>query len=447
MTQPDVIVIGAGCAGLAAATALAERGARVVVLEARGQLGGRASSFVHRETGDRVDNGQHVLLGCYSETRAYLRRTGAEGLVHFQPQLAFTSVDRTGRVSTLACPPWRPPLNLILGLARWKALSWADRLSARHLAGPLRSARQAVTDPRLPLPCVAGESVHRWLVRHGQSRRLIEMLWEPLAVAALNQPIEQAEAQPFVRILGQVFTDDPADAAIGVPVRPLDEVFGEPAKTYLEARGGHIRCDALARVVLAGDRVGYIDTRGTSIRAGAVVLAVPWFGLPAVLRGSEHGALAPLLQAESRRRPSSIVSVNLWMERAALPAPFVGLPGRNFHWIFDKRGVFEGSATHLTMVASGADAVLRQTNEELAALALDEATEAFPELRRAKVQHVRVVREPNATFSLAPGEPTRPSSVTAVRDLVLAGDWTDTGLPATIEGAVLSGHRAAEAVR
>lgn len=447
MTQPDVIVIGAGCAGLAAAAALAERGAKVLVLEARGQLGGRATSFLHRETGERVDNGQHVLLGCYHETRAYLRRVGAEGLVHFEPQLSFTAVDRAGRLSTLSCPPWRPPLNLAAGLARWTALSWRDRWSARHLAAPLRAARRAAKDPREPLPCVDGESVHRWLVRHGQTRRLIDMLWEPLAVAALNQPIELAEARPFVRILGQIFTEDPSDAAIGVPVRPLDEVFGEPARAYLEARGGHIRCDALARVVIAGDRVGYVDARGTSLRAGAVVLAVPWFGLAAVLQGSENGALAPLLEAESRRHPSSIVSVNLWMERAALPAPFVGLPGRNFHWIFDKRGVFEGAATHLTMVASGADAVLRQTNDELATLALDEAMDAFPELRRARVHHVRVVREPNATFSLAPGEPARPAAVTPVRDLFLAGDWTDTSLPATIEGAVLSGHRAAAAVR
>ena len=167
----------------------------------------------------------------------------------------------------------------------------------------------------------------------------------------------------------------------------------------------------------------------------------------AVLRGSEGGLLASLVNSEARRRASSIVSVNLWMERAALPAPYVGLPGRHFHWIFDKRGVFDGSATHLTLVASGADGVLRQTNDELAALALDEATDAFPELKRARVQHVRVVREPNATFSLASGEPGRPGPETPVRDLVLAGDWTDTGLPATIESAVLSGHRAAKVLR
>src|SRR5690606_8681927 len=223
---------------------------RVVVLEARRHLGGRTTAFDHRESGERVDNGQHVLLGCYRETRTYLRRLDVEHLVAFQPRLSFTCVDRDGRTSTLACPPWRPPLHLVGGLLRWKALGWRDRRSALGIAGALRSARRAVAD-WTPLPCVAGETVLRWLTRHGQSRRLIELLWEPLAVAAMNQPIDVADAAPFVRILGHVFTDDPADAGIGLPARPLDEVFGEPARAYLEARGGHVRTDALARVVLA----------------------------------------------------------------------------------------------------------------------------------------------------------------------------------------------------
>jgi hydroxysqualene dehydroxylase len=446
MSSPDVIVIGAGCAGLAAASALVEGGAKVMVLEARGQLGGRTSAFHERETNEWVDNGQHVLLGCYHETRTYLRRVGAEPLVSFQPRLSFSCVDRVGRFSTLRCPDLRPPLHLAVGLARWNALSWRDRWSATKMMRPLRAARASANGAVSASLVEDGESVWRWLVRHGQTRRLIEMLWEPLAVAALNQSIQEAEARPFVRILGQIFTDDPADAAIGVPIRPLHEVFGEPARRYLTERGGFVRTDALARVVLAGDRVGYVDTRGTSIRAGAVVVAVPWFTLGATLRGAENGPAAAIVARAAARRSSSIVSVNIWMERASLPATYVGLPGRTFHWIFDKRAAFEGGATHLTLVASGADAVLRQTNAELADLALEEATSAFPELKRARLQHIRVVREPNATFSLAPGEPERPSTETPVRGLVLAGDWTDTGLPATIEGAVLSGHRAAAAV-
>ena len=445
MTSPDVIVIGAGCAGLAAACALADRGARVLVLEARGQLGGRATAFLDRESGEYVDNGQHILMGCYHETRRYLSRVGAADAVQFQKRLAFTSVDAKGKISRLECPDWRPPLHLAGGLLRWKALSWADRLAATRIMGGLKAARRAITHGE-PVPVQPGESVEAWLTRNGQSPRLIALLWEPLAIAALNQSAATALAEPFVRVLGQIFSDDPFDAVLGVPARPLQQVFGEPARAFLEARGGQIKLDALSRVVVAGDRVGYVDTRGTSIRAATVILAVPWFGLAGVLRGSEHGALGDLVASEATRASSSIVSVNLWLERGTMPSPFVGLPQRTFQWMFDKRWAFGETASHFTLVASDADAILRQSNEELAELALSEARAALPDLRQAKVQRIRVVRESNATFSLAPGEPSRPGTRTAVNGLLLAGDWTDTGLPATIEGAIASGHAAAAAV-
>ncbi|HTV03458.1 MAG TPA: hydroxysqualene dehydroxylase HpnE [Luteitalea sp.] len=445
MTSPDVIVIGAGCAGLAAASALAERGAKVLVLEARGQLGGRSTAFLDKESGEFVDNGQHVLMGCYHETRKYLARVGATEAVQFQRQLAFTCIDEKGELTRLECPSWRPPLHLAGGLMRWKALTWSDRFAATRILGPLKAARRMVTSQG-PAPVLAGETVAAWLARHRQTPRLVALLWEPLAIAALNQPIDQADAAPFVRILGQIFSDDPTDAALGVPSRPLHQVFGEPARAYVEARGGQIRLDSLSRVVLAGDKIGYVDTRGTSVRAETVIVAVPWFGLAGVLRGHEQGPLRSLVARESARASSSIVSVNLWFERGSLPAAFVGLPQRNFHWMFDKRWAFGESASHITLVASGADHVLRRSNDDLADLAIEEATAAVPALKPAPVERIRVVREPNATFSLAAGQPIRTGTRTPVRGLLLAGDWTDTGLPATIEGAVLSGHRAAAAV-
>ena len=248
MTSPDVIVIGAGCAGLAAACALADRGARVLVLEARGQLGGRATAFLDRESGEFVDNGQHVLMGCYHETRRYLARVGATDAVQFQKRLAFTCVDKQGVISRLECPDWRPPLHLAGGLLRWKALSWADRLAATRMREGLKAARRAITHGE-PVPVRPGETVAAWLARNGQTPRLVALLWEPLAIGALNQAAAQALAEPFVRILGQIFSDDPFDAALGVPARPLHQVFGEPARAFLEARGrpDQARCAVASR--------------------------------------------------------------------------------------------------------------------------------------------------------------------------------------------------------
>ncbi len=169
---------------------------------------------------------------------------------------------------------------------------------------------------------------------------------------------------------------------------------------------------------------------------------MPWFALADTLTG-DVSSLAETIASASRTASSPIVTVNLWFDRGVLPAPFVGFPGRTFQWVFDKRQVFGDSASHLSFVSSGAAAVVAESNERLASLAYEELTAALPAARAAKRLRSLVVRERRATFSLAPGQPPRPSASTGVRGLVMAGDWTDTGLPATIEGAVVSGHRAA----
>jgi len=184
----DVVIVGAGFAGLSAAVRLARGGARVIVLESKSRLGGRATAFADRETGELVDNGQHVLLGCYTETFAFLRDIGAEANVALQPQLAVTMIDRAGRRSRLSCPALPAPLHLVAGVLEWEALSWPDRLSVFGLG---RAIRRQLASP--------GETVENWLIRNGQTARLRELLWDPLALAALNQPPDRAAAPMFAR--------------------------------------------------------------------------------------------------------------------------------------------------------------------------------------------------------------------------------------------------------
>ena len=447
---PDVIVIGAGVAGLRAAVALAARGARVCVLESKAVLGGRATSFGDPQTGERVDNGQHVLLGCYDETFAFLRQIGTVERVQLQPNLDVEFIDRSGDRSRLRLPPLPPPMNLVGGLFEWEALGWADRIAALKLAGPIRiaqAAQKAAARGEKPARIAAspGETVEQWLVANGQTARVREMLWEPLALAALNQSIREAAAPPFAAVLGRMFGDDARDAALGLPLCPLDELYAQPARRFIEARAGEVRIGSPARVHLKDGRVSFVESRGDRLQARAVVAAVPWHAYPELFSG-DVAPVESLCAAAARTRPSPIVAVNLWLDRRVLKTPFLGLPGRSMQWVFDKEQMFESQSSHLAMVSSGAAGEMGVANEDLIAKALHELREALPESRAAKVRRAAVIRERAATFSLAPGQPERPGTRTNVEGLFLAGDWIETGLPATIEGAAISGRRAADAV-
>ena len=446
VTPFDVVVIGAGFAGLSAAARCAKRGKRVLVLEARSRLGGRATAFPDRETGELVDNGQHVLVGCYTDTLEFLREIGASDHVSTQAQLSVTMIDRRGRRSRLTCPTWLPsPLHLLAGLFEWDALEWRDRISALGMATPIKLARREMLPGAKRRAASAGETVEAWLIRNGQTARIREMLWTPLALAALNQQPDQASAPTFARVLGMMFGDDPRAAAIVLPTRPLHLMYAEPARRYIESRGGTVRMAATAKLSLDRDSRLTVAADGERWSPPHVISAVPWFAL-ADLFESVPAALADVVDRANRMAASPIVTVNLWFNRRIIDEPFIGLPGRAMQWVFDKRLVFGDEASHLSLVSSGADRMVARTNDELIQLARQELYEAMPEVRTATLLRATVVREPRATFSLAAGQPARPPTETAVRGFHLAGDWIDTGLPGTIESAVRSGHAAADRV-
>lgn len=441
----DAIVVGAGFAGLSAAAQLAAGGARVLVLDARPQLGGRATAFVDRHTGELVDNGQHVLFGCYRETFAFLARIGAGGNVRFQDSLSIPYVDAAGRRSVLHCPPLPSPLHLLAGVLDWDAMPWSDRLSALRLAGPLRRARAELKRSGAVTAQPDG-TVAEWLSAHRQGAKIRSWLWEPLAVAALNQPPEQASAAPFLRVLAEMFGPDPRAAALVLPTRPLHQMYAQPAASFIAARGGEVRTNALARIAVDRDRVTGVEVRGERIDAPLVISAVPWFALRGVFCGGPPGALRDVLARCDAMDSMPIVTINLWYDAPVMDDPFVGLPGREMQWVFDKRAAFGETASHLSLVASGATALTPMSGEALTALAAAEVAGALPRARRATLLRGTVIREKRATFSLAPGQPERPGPATGVRGLVLAGDWTNTGMPGTIESAVISGHAAARAL-
>ena len=423
----DAAVIGGGVAGMSAATALAERGARVVLIEARHELGGRTSSFTDAATGETADNGQHILMGCYDEALAFLRRTGSWSSVAIQGRLSMDVVDRAGRSSRLRCPALPSPVHLLGGLFRWDALGWPDRLSALRLA--VRSAPES------------GETVAGWLGRLGQSPRLVELLWEPLALAALNQPIDVAAAAPFAEVLERMLRTG-LDASIAVPAVPLRQLFATPARQFLEARGGAVLVDAPARLVPRDDGATELTVRGTPVTARAVIAAVEWHGLPGLFP-SRPEALRQVLDAAASTPPAAILSAHLWLDRPVMEVPFLGLPGRPWQWIFDAAQQWHGRSNHLSLVASAADALAARDKDVLVDMALQTVRDVLPAARTAVVRQAVVVRERRATFSVAPGLAPRPGHETRWPHLFLAGDWIGNTLPATIEAAATSGHAAA----
>jgi hydroxysqualene dehydroxylase len=446
LASADVVVVGGGFAGLAAASRLAQAGARVLVLDARPQLGGRATAFVDRATGERVDNGQHVLFGCYRGTLDFLRRIGAADRVRVQPSLEIPFLDRGGRRSVLRCPPLPAPFHLLAAVLDWDAMPWRDRLSALRLARPILRARAEVARPFRAARTRAGLTVSDWLAEHRQGRKLREWLWEPLAVAALNQLPDEASAEPFVRVLAEMFAPDPAAAAIVLPTRPLNEMYAEPARDFITSRGGDVRTNALARVIVENGRASGVEIRGERVTTPRVIAAVPWFALRALFARSVPASMESIVANADAMASKPIVTVNLWYDRRVMDDTFVGLPGRTMQWVFDKRLAFGEEASHLSLVSSAAGDLAAEPAEALIARAAGEIAEALPGARAARLLRGTVIREKRATFSLAPGQPARPSTLTPIEGLLLAGDWIDTGLPGTIESAVLSGHAAAQAI-
>ena len=413
---------------------MSDAGARVRVFEARPTLGGRANAFRDPATGERIDNGQHILAGCYYETLAFLRRIGSRSLLHRPSALRVPMIDEAGHRTTLLFPALPSPMNLLGGVLAWEALTGADRWAILQIGSGLRG--HGVIHP--------SETVRQWLDRHHQSPRLCRLFWEPLALAALNQSIDDAAADMFIAVTSRMFGHDPDASALLVPGVPLDDLYVTPAIEFLTARGSAVTTQAKARIVIEADRVIAVRVGTETIPTSVVVCSVPWFAVPEVFEDAPQ-SLAPTVANASALGSAPIVTVNLWLEGWTSPEPMLGLPGRTFQWVFDRRAYIGSSQRHLSLICSGAEEVCALSNEELIGIATRELHLALPESQRATLRHAAVIRERRATFSLKPGGPPRPGTVTRIQGLFLAGDWIDTGLPATIESAVIAGHQAAAA--
>lgn len=449
----DAIVVGAGFAGVAAATALAERGARVLVLETRQRPGGRAYSWVDPTSGEVRDNGQHLLGAFYTETLRLLDRIGTRDALQVDPSLRIRFWERGRGAFSLSCPRLPAPLHWLAAMARCSRLSNAARAAALGLPRRARALLAAAARPDGPDEGVP-RTVEDWLASTPGGEDLAAIL-KPIALAALNEDPRDGDVRLFARVLERLFEAPAASSGLALPRRGLGDLLAG-FERYIEARGGAVRYRATALGVRVSDGAvtggagGARVVEGISLlgggveRAPVVILAVPhervgWMLGPGVVEPYRAIAAATW---------SPIVSAVHTYDRPVLPSRFVGLLGVATQWAFDRGPLRDGSGHQVGTLRSAAFADTERAPEEIAGETEEDLAAAFPEARAARVLSRRVYKERRATIrSLPEVQPLRPGPETAVRGLLLAGDWTDTGLPPTIEGAVWSGHRAAELVR
>jgi squalene-associated FAD-dependent desaturase len=447
MVEPrDVVVIGGGFAGLSAGVALAKRGFRVAVLERKPALGGRAYSFADTETGDFVDNGQHVLMGCYAETLKFLDRIGASGQLVSQPNLAIEMLERDGRAGVLKTARLPGPLHMTAALMRYRLLTPRERVSA--MVAGLRMLWMRRHD-RARLSQATVKTLMDML---GQGERARQCLWYPLAIATLNEDPEFASAALLAEVLKRAFFSRRADSAFVYAKVGLSDLYCSGSVRMIEASGGVVETRAVVEVLELGveGRITGVRLRdGRRLQAASFIAAVPPAQLVRLL--PERASGDPFFAHLDEITSSPIICVHAWFDREVTDAPFVGFVGTTTQWLFNKRRIFAengGRANgYLSFVISGARKLVDAGNEELLDLVIGDLHTMIPASRDAKLLKALVLKEKHATMAPSPEcDRLRPPLATPIANFFLAGDWIQTGLPATIESAVASGHAAAAAI-
>jgi zeta-carotene desaturase len=425
--MPTAIVIGGGLAGLATASALGSAGFQVELFEARGFLGGRATSYPIAGEGaapEIIDNCQHILLRCCVNLIDFYKRLDVADRIHFHKQFYF--IEPGGRTSILRAGRLPAPLHFTGSFRKLACLTLADKFAiARGLLAIRREhARRTGLD---------GMSMLDWLHEKKQTERAISRFWRQVLVSAINEELDRMSAAVGLQVFWLGFLAQSNSYQMGIPAVPLGDLYAPEAWKRVGNINLRLR-EAVDRVIVEDGSVLAVQVNGEQRTADHYICALPFERVPAIapeleldLNGFEH---------------SPITGIHLWFDRSITQLPHATLLDRTIQWMFNKSG-----GRYLQLVVSASRSLVDMNRGDVIALALRELAEFFPRAADAKLEKAHVVKEVRATFSARPGvDAARPLTQTKFPNFFLAGDWTRSGWPATMEGAVRSGYLAAEAV-
>lgn len=437
----DCIIIGAGTAGIAAAVELTKANKRVLVLESKSYFGGRARSFEDTTTGETIDNGQHVLMGCYTSLLYILKELRTDHLLTRQNALSVNFIDSDGRRDILNTSILPGKLGAAFGILNLQNISLASKFRALQLALLLQIGR--VKTENL--------TAQKFLEKYRQPDEIIERFWEPIILATLNSTPHQAAASLLVEVLKRAFFAGRTASQILIPSLGLSSLF-EPFPDWLENHGGKLMLGTSVQNVEVnnGTASSVITSSGEKLTAKTIIAALPPKQLLRIL--PQELQFHPKFEALHEYQFSPIVSVYLWFDRDWCDVDFAAMLGTKTQWIFNRRKIAKTSPLlqtkfpgHISLTVSAGDELVDTHPEQVVLLCVEELKRAFPDAAGAQLLSWKVIKEKSATFLATPAmERRRLSAETLVPNLFLAGDWTATSLPATLEGAAQSGVKAAK---
>ena len=441
--QKSVTVIGAGVAGMSAACALAEAGYRVQLVERRGYLGGRASSYLHPGVNEVIDNCQHVLFGCCTNLLGFYRRIGVADRIHWTSEM--TMIEPGGRRSRLGPFELGPlrlpaPLHGALSFLNAKAFTLADKLS-------LGRAMRAMMKPTALID--TRESLGDWLRRHKQTEGALNRFWRLVIASALNAEIDTIAVPYAAKVIRELFMNSAQAGSMGMSTLPLSELY-VGVTPFLTERGGSVLLNTHVEGAAwdEASRKWLICTRTGELVSDFAILALPFEAMQKLLPHlpAEEGSEKLARQIE-RHEHWPICSVHLWFDRDVTDLEHAVLLDREIHWMYNQSRLQSRGGHYIELVVSATRAFAALPREAAIEQALRELAEFFPRVKEAKLEKVALIKEMHATFGVPPGiDAARPTAASSWPNLFLAGDWTATSWPSTMESAARSGHMAAEAL-